>query len=150
MLLLLAEMSPDHAYSILSTDAEEYGLVGARAFVKSESGLDRRTSVLNLDSIGAGSLRLVNHTRRGPLSRALNSRISSLARTEGIALLRLGTPRGSDCDVFMERGYRSSWLRSYPTPTATTVDDTVAHIDGALIESACSLLRSVAASGLAP
>lgn|GEM_PF-4157601 len=148
LLLLLAKMSGNPSYSILSTDAEEYGLLGSREFVRFRSDLDPRTSVMNLDSIGAGSLRLVNRTRRGHLSKALNSRISTLANREGVTLEGLNIPRGSDCDTFMEQGYRSCWLRSYPTPTATTVDDTLAHVQKAAIGAACSLLGRIVGSGL--
>ena len=144
LLYLATNFSPQ--FSLLSTDAEEYGLLGARAFAGRRGRMDRQTEVVNLDSIGSGPLHLVECSRAGLLSVQLNSKIESLARDVGVNLRRLTTPRGSDSDVFMEEGLESAWLRSYPTPTATTIDDTVAHVDPAILAQCCSLLGRVVES----
>lgn len=147
LLLFLAEVIKNPSFALLSTDAEEYGLVGARHFV-AEKVLETRPSVVNLDSVGSGRLHLVDNSRAGRLSEGLNSRISSLAESLGLRLPRLSTPRGSDCDAFLERGYRASWLRSYPTPTATTVEDTVEHVRKSAISQVCLLTRRLAGADL--
>jgi len=147
LLLFLAKAIRNPSFSILSTDAEEYGLVGSRHFAGTQT-LDTGTSVVNLDSVGAGHLHLVENSRAGRLSPTLNSRISSLAKSVGVPLPRLSIPRGSDCDAFVERGFQASWLRSYPTPTATTVDDSVKHLSGRAIRQSCLLLRRLAGADL--
>jgi hypothetical protein len=108
------------------------------------SGLpDSTVDVVNLDSIGSGSLHIVERSRAGPLSRELNSRMESLADKVGVQLSRLSIPKGSDSDVFMEAGIRSCWIRSYPTPTATTIEDTASHINPWILNQCCVLLRSL-------
>jgi hypothetical protein len=147
LLLFLAEAIKKPSFALLSTDAEEYGLVGARHFA-SERLLDNRPAVVNLDSVGTGHLHLVDSSRVGRLSEGLNSRISSIADSLGLTLPRLATPLGSDCDAFLERGYQASWLRSYPTPTATTVEDTVEHVSKRAISQVCLLLRRLVGANL--
>jgi hypothetical protein len=144
-LLFLAECSQSPRFGILSTDAEEYGLLGARAFVKAPGPPDSTTDVVNLDSIGSGPLHLVERSRAGPLSQDLNTRIEKIAKDVGVRLSRLTIPKGSDSDVFMEAGIRSGWIRSYPTPTATTVEDTASHLDPKILDQCCALLRGIAA-----
>jgi hypothetical protein len=144
-LLFLAEASRTPGFGILSTDAEEYGLLGAKAFVKAPGPPDSTTDVANLDSIGSGPLHLVERSRAGPLSQDLNARIERVAKDVGVHLSRLSIPKGSDSDVFMEAGIRSCWVRSYPTPTATTIEDTAAHLDLKILDQCCVLLRSLAA-----
>ncbi|MDA4127541.1 MAG: hypothetical protein OK452_10140, partial [Thaumarchaeota archaeon] len=80
----------------------------------------------------------------GPLSQELNSRIEKLAKVVGVQLSKLSIPKGSDSDVFMEAGIRSSWVRSYPTPTATTIEDTASHLDPKILYQCSRLLRSFA------
>jgi aminopeptidase YwaD len=148
-LLFLSNLAGDPQFSLLSTDAEEYGLLGAHHFMSEDNGLDPGTSVVNLDSIGSGRLHLVGRSRAGVLSAGLNGRISSVARGLGFALPRLSTPRGSDCDVFLRRGFKACWLRSYPTPSATTTEDTVDHIKLNTVAQCCRLLGLVVSGGLA-
>ncbi|MDE1852431.1 MAG: M28 family peptidase [Thaumarchaeota archaeon] len=128
-------------FGLLSTDAEEYGLRGAWAFIETRGSLQKKTDVVNLDSIGSGPLRLIERSRGGPLSRTLNSKLDSAAREIGTRLPRLTTPRGSDCDVFREAGHRACWVRSWPTPTATTLEDTVAHVREGVLCQCSRLLR---------
>lgn len=147
LILLLAKVMENQSFSLLSTDAEEYGLVGARHFA-AKYALGTGVCVVNLDSLGVGDLHLIENSRSGPLSPELNSRISSIAKSAGVKLRRLSTPRGSDSDAFIERGSRAAWLRSSPTPTATTVDDSVEHISRPAIQECCLLLRRLAAEDL--
>ncbi|MDA4128805.1 MAG: M28 family peptidase [Thaumarchaeota archaeon] len=148
-LLFLASTINQPRFSLLSTDAEEYGLLGAHHFVSTGSRMNSGTSVFNLDSIGSGQLHLVGRSRAGSLSAKLNARISSVAKGLSLTLPKLSTPRGSDCDVFLQEGFESCWLRSYPTPTATTTDDTVAHIRQGVIAKCCRLLERVGVSSVA-
>ncbi len=146
LLLFLSASSRNPHFGLLSTDAEEYGLLGARAFMRGEGRVKRDTEVVNLDSVGSGTLRLVERSRAGPLSAELNAKLSRIAEGAGRPLGTLTTPRGSDSDIFAEAGLRSSWVRSYPTPTATTIDDTASHVDVAVLDDCCSLLRGLAAA----
>jgi aminopeptidase YwaD len=148
LLAFLAARIAKPTFSLLSTDAEEYGVLGGRYFVSKHHDLDPRTNTVNLDSLGGGPLHLVKRTRGGHLSPSLNARISSVAEDMGLSLPRISTPRGSDCDVFLERGFRSSWLRSYPTPTATTIEDTMNHVRRSVIGQACLLLRGLVGHAL--
>jgi hypothetical protein len=144
-LLFLAECPQTPEFGILSTDAEEYGLLGARAFMRASDLPHSIVDVVNLDSIGSGPLHLVERSRAGPLSKGLNSRVEDLSRSVGVHLSRLSIPKGSDSDVFMEAGIRACWIRSYPTPTATTIDDSASHIDPEILDQCRLLLSSLVA-----
>ena len=144
-LLFLAGCSQTPDFGILSTDAEEYGLLGARAFMKTTGLPHNIVDAINLDSIGSGPLHLVERSRAGPLSESLNSEVEDHAHSEGVHLSRLSIPKGSDSDVFMDAGLRACWIRSYPTPTATTIDDTSSHIDPEILDQCRLLLSSLVA-----
>lgn len=141
LLLFLAHMTSAPRFSLLSTDAEEYGLRGARAFVGA-GGVVKGTDIVNLDSIGSGPLHLIERSRGGLLSPLLNSKMDEAAAKAGVSLSRTTTSRGSDSDVFKEAGHRACWVRSYPTPTATTLEDTVSHVRKAVLGQCSRLLRS--------
>ncbi|MGH7499650.1 MAG: M28 family peptidase, partial [Gemmatimonadales bacterium] len=64
--LAAAEASRDSGTGILITGAEEFGMVGARVFVRLEGARLESSVAVNLDTIdGEGSLYLVAHDRRG-------------------------------------------------------------------------------------
>lgn len=147
MLLHLADTLPKHRFALLSTDAEEYGLLGAKAFVGSSHFGRQRPPVVNVDSVGSGPLKLVEQSRGGPLSPGLATKVESLARTVGVVLWRMSTIKGSDSDEFQKEGYEASWIRSDPTPTATTVEDVASRMDGAVLKKCASVLEALA-SGL--
>ncbi len=146
LLLFMAGVSVSPGFGLLSTDAEEYGLRGARAFVEAER-VDREIDVVNLDSIGSGPLHLVERSRGGPLSRTLNAKLDQAAAHIGVRLPRMTTPRGSDSDVFREAGHRASWIRSFPTPTATTLEDKAVHVRGRLLDQCARILRRFVSTG---
>ena len=146
LLLFLAGVSGADGFGLLSTDAEEYGLRGARAFIGAGGLLEKKTDVVNLDSIGSGPLHLVERSRGGPLSRAMNAKLDAAALEVDVRLPRLTTPRGSDCDVFRDAGHRACWVRSYPTPTATTLEDTAAHVKATVLDQCAGILRRFAAT----
>jgi hypothetical protein len=79
--LTVAEASRDHGTAVLITGAEEFGMVGARVFVRS-AGLElARAVVVNLDTIDEeGDLYLVSHDSRG----------SQLAASEAKRLVAAG------------------------------------------------------------
>jgi len=143
MLVHLAESFPHPGFALLSSDAEEYGLLGARAFVGSHPFGGAKPDVFNIDSVGSGPLSLVERSRAGPLSRNLLARLQSAARRTGSPLGRISTIRGSDSDEFLKAGHQASWIRSYPTPTATTVDDLVSKIDSVVLNECASLLEAL-------
>lgn len=146
LLLFMARRRNPH-FSLISTDAEEYGLLGAKELVRA-GGLNDIASekeVMNIDSIGEGPLHLVTKSRGGSLSARLNNDICRVANQElNLRLGKLRTPRGSDSDVFSEGGFESSWLRSYPTPFATTVEDRSNKMSPSVLNDSCRLLTAIA------
>ncbi|MGI0079164.1 MAG: M28 family peptidase [Nitrososphaerales archaeon] len=144
----LGKMLKKPPYSILSTDAEEYGLLGASDFIKRNRDLSRSVKVINLDSVGQGRICLVTRSRGGELSSILNSKIADIGRKAGTPLGWLSIPRGSDSDVFASHSFDSSWIRAYPSPTATTVNDTIEHVDPSVVRKALRLLNTLARSVL--
>jgi hypothetical protein len=81
--LAAAEALTDHATGILITGAEEFGLVGARAFVRRVGEELLAASVVNLDTIDQeGDLALVSHDARG----------TAFAREEARRLAAAGLP----------------------------------------------------------
>ena len=144
LLFLSRKKAPD--FSLVSTDGEEYGLLGAKQLVESGMSDDiaSEKEVINLDSIGAGPLHLVTRSRGGALSRRLNQKVRRIAFEKmGLRLGGLQTPRGSDSDVFKAAGFEACWLRSYPAPFATTVKDTVEHISPTTVGIACRLVSAI-------
>jgi len=144
LLLLSARQRGRPDYGILLTDAEEYGLQGAKHFVKSEQ-LDKSTEVVNFDSVGAGKLGVVTKSRSGKMPRTQITKIRRLASRINLDLASISTPRGSDSDVFIERGFHACWVRSYPTPSATTVEDTIEYVDPATIGKSVRLMKALVA-----
>jgi hypothetical protein len=143
--LLSAQVRKKPRHALLFTDAEEYGLLGAESFVDTYQELASNINVINFDSVGSGRLCLVSKSRAGRLSVQLNSKIRSIGMSAGIRLENIRTVRGSDSDTFMERGFRASWIRAYPSPTATTIDDTWRHVDERTLNQAYRLLKSLVA-----
>lgn len=75
--LVAAECTRDDGLGFLFTGAEEFGLVGARAFLR-DAGLPEGTEVLNLDTLTErGTLFLVAHDRPG---RALAEELAPVIR----------------------------------------------------------------------
>jgi Zn-dependent M28 family amino/carboxypeptidase len=144
LLLLSARQRGSPNHGILFTDAEEYGLQGAKHFVKSEQ-LDKSTEVMNFDSVGAGRLSVVTKSRSGKMPHTQSTRVRHIANRMNLTLASISTPRGSDSDVFIERGFHACWLRGYPTPTATTVEDTIEYVDPATIEKSVRLMKALIA-----
>ena len=122
-------------------------MLGAKELVRA-GGLNDIASekeVMNIDSIGEGPLHLVTKSRGGSLSARLNNDICRVANQElNLRLGKLRTPRGSDSDVFSEGGFESSWLRSYPTPFATTVEDRSNKMSPSVLNDSCRLLTAIA------
>lgn len=109
--LAFAEASSDPSTGILITGAEEFGLVGARIFVRVQGGLTG-VEVINFDTIDAeGHLYVVSHDSRGAQSAAaVASRLGSLAlgaRTRrlplGILVDSLPFARAGACAVTIGR-----------------------------------------------
>jgi hypothetical protein len=90
--LAAAEGLRDGATGILITGAEEFGLVGARVFVRQQADRLGDAVVVNLDTIDQeGRLALVCHDRRGAgLARVEGARLAAAGLTARIRRLPLG------------------------------------------------------------
>jgi hypothetical protein len=90
--LVAAEVTQDPNTGILITAAEEFGLVGARAFARERPSLLIDAQVINLDTIDdAGTLYIVSHdSHGGPVAVELADRLGRL----GLALRRRRLPLG--------------------------------------------------------
>jgi hypothetical protein len=89
--LAFAEASDDAATGILITGAEEFGMVGARMFVRVQGSLEGVT-VVNLDTIDAeGALFVVRHVARG---RGVAGAVVSRLQTLGLPVRARRLPLG--------------------------------------------------------
>lgn len=128
----------------LSTDAEEYGLIGSLHHVRLHGNLLRRcVANLNLDSVGQGKLHVVEKDRAGSLSPGLNNFVIDVARSAGQKVLKVNTQNGSDCDAFMEAGVDSCWIRGWPASSFNGTADVYGRLDYALMEAALGLVTQV-------
>jgi Zn-dependent M28 family amino/carboxypeptidase len=144
--LAAAERLTDDATGILITGAEEFGLVGARAFAGAWAEALRGAVVVNLDTIDQeGELALVSHDRRGEqLARALASRLAGAGLPARLRRLPVGIL--TDSVPFARRGVpavtigRLTWrtLRTIHTPRDTA--------DGLSLETAERVGRALASN----
>lgn len=90
--LACAEASRDPGTGLLLTGAEEFGMVGARVFARTEAARLKASVVINLDTIDEeGGLYLVTHDRRGgEVARAAGSRLAAAGLTPRARRLPLG------------------------------------------------------------
>jgi hypothetical protein len=89
--LIAAEQVKDPSVGFLFTGAEEFGLVGARLFARSE-GWSRQAEIINLDTLDVrGPLYLVAHDAAGEqLATRLSARMRGLAPEVRVRRLPLG------------------------------------------------------------
>ncbi|HEX5387243.1 MAG TPA: M28 family peptidase [Gemmatimonadales bacterium] len=90
--LTVAEHSTDDATGFLITAAEEFGLVGARAFARAHAAALRGCEVINFDTLDdTGPLAVVRHDARGaPLAAATAGRLGGLGLPVRVRRLPLG------------------------------------------------------------
>jgi hypothetical protein len=144
--LAAAEALTDPAAGILITGAEEFGLVGARAFVRDAGPRLRAAVVVNLDTIDQeGEIALVSHDARGAgLAREQAGRLSAAGLRGRTRRLPVGIL--TDSLPFARAGVpaitigRLTWrtLRTIHTPGDTP--------DALSLEAAIRVGRAVAAN----
>ena len=108
------------AVGVLFTDAEEWGLRGARALVRERAALLEGAAVINLDGIDDRGRPIVFVHRRGPVGRAVAAELGALRApwlpvlVDGIALAR-----GSrDCVTIMRGDWGTARVVHTPRDTA--------------------------------
>lgn len=135
--LVAAETAAGDGLGLLLTGAEEFGLVGARAFLR-DGGTLGAVEVLNLDTLtDRGALYLVYHESRGrPVAEALAPALASLAPRVVTRKLPLGIL--TDSRPLARAGARAitiarmDWadLRRLHTPRDTTEDLGIVTAEG--------------------
>jgi hypothetical protein len=110
VLAVLDQLPPEAPIGVLFLDAEEYGLLGARALVRERPNLIEGTVVVNLDGIDdLGSTRCFVH-RRGPrvatVAAALEARVARVlpAFVDGLVL----GPLARECVTLMRGDWRTA------------------------------------------
>ena len=105
---------------MLFTDAEEWGLLGARALVRERGALLDGAAVVNLDGIDDRGRPIAFTHRRGPVGRAVAAELGAVAApwlpvlVDGIALAR-----GSrDCVTIMRGDWQTTRVVHTPLDTA--------------------------------
>jgi hypothetical protein len=142
--LAAAEASVDSAVGVLITGAEEFGLVGARAFIRGAPPGLRQSVVVNLDTIDQeGELAVVSHDARGS---SLSARERPRLEAAGLRARLRRLPVGilTDSVPFARAGIpaitigRLTWrtLRTIHTPRDTP--------DGLSLDTAVRVGRALA------
>jgi len=128
----------------LSTDAEEYGLLGSRHHVRMRGETLRKcVANLNLDSVGQGRLHVIRKDRHGQLSPTLNGFVAEVACELGQRMRNIDIQNGSDCDAFAEAGVDSGWIRGWPSNSFNSTTDSFEKLDYGLMKSASGLVTRV-------
>jgi hypothetical protein len=120
--LTAAEVTTDPGVGVLITGAEEFGLAGARAFVREHHALLRGTEVINVDTVDdEGTLFVVTHGDADSLAGRVRDRVAGLARVRGrrlpLGIMVDGVPLAGPASGTVTIG-RLSWgtLRRMHTP----------------------------------
>ncbi|MBI4257628.1 MAG: M20/M25/M40 family metallo-hydrolase, partial [Thaumarchaeota archaeon] len=129
---------------LFSTDAEEYGLRGSLHHVdKHRDELKRCVANVNLDSVGQGTIHTVQRDRAGPLSPALNSFVTHVAKRMNISVKTKSLQNGSDCDSFLNAGVPACWIRGWPSTSFNSTTDTFDKLDYRLMAKMANLGATV-------
>jgi hypothetical protein len=117
---ILDHLPTGAAVGVLFTDAEEWGLLGARALVRERGALLDGAAVVNLDGIDDRGRPIAFTHRRGPVGRAVAAELGAVAApwlpvlVDGIALAR-----GSrDCVTIMRGDWQTTRVVHTPLDTA--------------------------------
>jgi hypothetical protein len=111
---------------VLFTDAEEWGLLGARALVRERGALLRGAAVINLDGLDDRGRPIAFLHRRGPVGRAVAAEVGALSAAwlpvlvDGIALARgVGAGAGAgECVTIMRGDWKTARVVHTPRDTA--------------------------------
>jgi hypothetical protein len=128
ILMTIDQLPRDAGLGVVFPDAEEYGLVGARALAKDRAELFRDAAIINLDGIDdVGPARIFAH-RPGPVGTAV-ARALEASRwrwvpviVDGIALARVSR----ECVTILKGNFHTMRIVHTPSDTADHV-----RLDGA-------------------
>lgn len=128
ILMTIDQLPPDAPVGVVFPDAEEYGLVGARALAADHAAWFSDATVINLDGIDdIGGVTMFAH-RRGPIGAAV-ARALAAARwrwlpvvVDGIALARVAR----ECSTILKGNMQTMLVVHTPRDTAERV-----RLDGA-------------------
>jgi len=120
VLAILDRLPAAAAVGVLLPDAEEYGLLGARALARERANLFEGTAVLNFDGIDdGGPTRCITH-RAGPIVDAVRAALGARRRcflpvvVDGSAL----APVARECATIMRGDWRTAAVVHTPRDTA--------------------------------
>jgi hypothetical protein len=124
-ILMVVDQLPRHAaVGVVFPDAEEYGLVGARALSKERRSLFNDTAIINLDGVDdVGGTTVFAH-RPGPLGDAIVGALEASrwrwlpVVVDGIALARRGRGGPRECVTILKGNIET--MRVVHTPRDTT------------------------------
>jgi hypothetical protein len=142
---ILDLLPPDAAVGVLLTDAEEWGLLGARALVQERSALLLGAAVVNLDGLDDRGRTIAFLHRRGPVGRAVAVELGALRApwlpilVDGIALAR-----GSvECVTIMRGDWQTARVVHTPGDTAERLTlDGVRAVAAGVAAALARVLRS--------
>jgi len=153
--LLRAAPQARNPIVFLITDGEEYGLLGARAFVDGHPSAQEIGAVVNLEARGTSGLSLMFETGKGTawLAARMAGRLHHPGTSSLMASIYRTMPNTTDLSVFLRAGYTGynfafiGGRERYHTP-----DDDLAHVDPRSLqhqgENALAVTQSLAASDL--
>jgi hypothetical protein len=146
VLAALDATPPEAGVGALLLDAEEWGLVGARALVRDRANLLAGTAVINFDGIDDRGAPVLFAHRRGALTEALAARLGARPRrrlpvvVDGLVLARAAR----ECVTIMRGDWGTTRVIHTPRDTATRLT-----LDGvrAVAQATASVLASAARAG---
>lgn len=128
VLMTIDQLPRDAGVGVVFPDAEEYGLVGARALVQDRAELFRAAAIINLDGVDDVGSAIVFAHRPGPVGSAV-ARVLDAKRwrwlpvvVDGIALRRVGR----ECATVLKGGLGTMMIVHTPRDSVDRV-----RLDGA-------------------
>jgi Zn-dependent M28 family amino/carboxypeptidase len=131
--MTLDQLPRDATVGVIFPDAEEYGLVGARALAQDRRTLLADANIINLDGLDDTGRATVFMHRAGPVSVALTSALQARrwrwlpVVVDGLAL----APVARECITIMKGNWRTMTIVHRPGDTARRV-----RLDGAALVAA--------------
>jgi peptidase M28-like protein len=128
ILMAIDQLPRDAAVGVVFPDAEEYGLVGARALARDRAELFRDAAIINLDGIDDVGPATVFAHRPGPVGTAVARALEAThwrwlpVIVDGIALRRVGR----ECATILKGGVATMMIVHSPQDTVDRV-----RLDGA-------------------